>query len=128
MPDLAYIEQALRTTAIYGAAFVFLCGFLGLALWLGVIVVRGIRDAFDIGREWVPQVAKEHVTFLKETKAATAKTAQAIETFTATKSAEHRKTHRAISHLSSAAKEITDSPAAHKLIDRALEELRERDE
>lgn len=65
MPDLDTLERFVRTTAVYGLAFVALAAFVGICIYGFFWVTRhgiGILGSF---REWVPQWFSSQVAMHK---------------------------------------------------------------
>jgi hypothetical protein len=119
------ITRFLETAAARGIGLTF------LAL-LGLLIVGGLWMAVLGARKWLPKLFEEHIDFLRTTKEATTQivginqqTASAIKTLTESKLVEHRKTHRAMTTLSQAAKLATHDSDVHDLLDRAIDELRD---
>ena len=123
------LEWWLKTGSIYGLGFIALAVGVGMAAvfcWkLGKIVLDWLRI-------WPTRIAERHVSLMStlednsQTQTnASAKTADALEALTDSKASEHRRTRRALGHLTEAAKEATICKKVQAHLDRALDELRD---
>lgn len=116
--DWTAFEQLLKTSAVYGLAFVFTAGVLLGILWLFWEVIKVFRN-------WAPVLAQRHITFLDGIQDSSERSAKAVETLAMQRTEDHSRTARAIGHFARAAKASTDNPQVHLHIDRVIEEVKE---